>query len=133
MLRRLRAATAALVLPPLLAGGARRSATAPHGGSSGPVFAVVGAREVWLLNRGERPVYSLVLDRELLAAVDWVPCVDAVRCPPLAPGARLALPIGGEQPLSLRRGHEAAVFWWYAVPGERGLEPGPVQSFKIQL
>ena len=135
MLRRLRAAaSAALFLPPLIVGacgGNGGFATGPRGEQDGPLIALVGRGELWLLNRGDRPVFTFVYDEESLVLVDWVACADAVRCPPLQPGAQRAVKFGGEG--GLRAGHPAVVNWWYAVPGPSGPEPGPIRSFVVQL
>lgn len=130
MIRRLRsAATAALFLPPLLV-GACRSATEPAPERSGPLFAVVGRDELWLLNRGDRPVYTFVIDAERLALVNWAPCVAAPDCRPIQPGAQQSFPFEREY---LRAGHQATVHWWYAVPGPEGPRPGTIHSFVVQL
>jgi hypothetical protein len=135
MLRRLRAAaSAALFLPPLVAGACGEgsaSPTAPRRASDGVVMAVVGRDELWLLNRGSQTVYTFVVDQESLALIDWAPCVDA-RCSPIQPGAQRAVPIGGGS--GLGRGRKVVVNWWYAVPGPAdGLVPGEIHSLVVQL
>lgn len=129
MIRRLRAVTAALFLPPLLV-GACRNATEPAVEGAGPLFAVVGPDELWLLNRGDRRVYTFVYDAERLALVNWAPCVAAPECPSIAPGAQRSFPYEGEL---LRAGHRATVHWWYAVPGPNGPRPGTIHSFSVAL
>ena len=133
MIRRLRAAaTAALFLPPLVVGACGGSPTGPRSERDGPLLAIVGRDELWLLNRGDTPVFTFVMDQESLALADWAPCADAVRCPPIQPGAQRAVKFGSEG--GLRAGHRAVVNWWLAVPGPSGAAvPGPIHSFVVQL
>jgi len=136
MLRRLRAAaSAALVLPLVIAACGDGSSgiwpSAPRREGDGPVIALVGRDELWLVNQGKQTVYTFVVDQESLALLDWAACVDA-RCSPIQPGAQRAVPIGGDS--GLPRGHKAVVNWWYAVPGPAdGLVPGEIHSYVVQL
>lgn len=132
MLRRLRAAaSAALFLPPLVVGACDGSATGPRSERDGPLLALAGRGELWLLNRGDQPVFTFVLDQEALALANWAPCADAARCPPLQPGTQRAVKFGTEG--GIRAGHRAVVSWWYAVPGPEGAQAGEIHSFVVQL
>ena len=132
MIRRLRtAASAALFLPPLLVGACGEESTGPRSERDGPLLAIAGKGELWLLNRGDEPVFTFVFDQDALAMANWAPCTDAARCPPLQPGAQRAVKFGSEG--GIRAGHAAVVNWWYALPGPEGAVAGPIHSFVVRL
>jgi hypothetical protein len=68
-----------------------------------------------LTNAGAEPVFTFVVGRETAALIDWIPCVDAARCPPIAPGATRREP-RPTRPGGAPEG-EALVYWWRAAPG----------------
>jgi hypothetical protein len=120
------------VLPPTLAGpSAGRSAVAGAAARGGALIAVVGRDDLWLLNRGDRAVYSHVEDRARLALADWYPCTDPARCPPIAPGAERAIRIGGSS--GLAHGRDAVVYWWHAVATTEGTRAGAIRSLVVSL
>jgi hypothetical protein len=133
MIRRLRAAArTALFLPPLIVGACSGDATGPRSERDGPLLAIVGRDELWLLNRGDEPVFTFVYEYDPRFVVDWVACADDARCPPLQPGAQHAVKFGRES--GLRAGRRAVVSWWRAVPGPSDAPvPGPIRSFLVQL
>jgi len=67
-----------------------------------------------LTNHTDRPVFTFVIGRVTAMLADWVPCADAERCPPIAPGATREVPAPQRTP-SGEKEKEAIVYWWYAV------------------
>lgn len=84
----------------------------------GGVEALARRGKIQITNRTERPVFTFVVGRETSALIDWMPCVDSVRCPPLEVGATRTVPypvkIGGAPE------KEALIYWWHAVPAAGG-------------
>lgn len=113
---------------------------AAAGCSSGPAAPVDGggldiavARPyLSLTNRTAAPAFTFVVGRSAAASINWAPCVDADRCPPIAPGAtrRDPYPLG----LDGARDREAIVHWWHAVPGPGGApQPDSIRAVVVGL
>lgn len=111
---------------------------APTGTSvtTGPAR-VVGQHEgdgvLVLTNRTDAPVFTQVLGSRTAPLALWGACVDAARCPTIAPGAsrtvtvRLTAPDGGRET-------EALVYWWHAVRGPDGtLRPDSIRTEVVGL
>lgn len=106
----------------------------------GPLFNEDGFRveravpaSLVLINNSQQRVYYFVADRDALALIDWVPCIDPQQCVGIDPGdqARVAYPaIAGYQPGS----GSAVVYWWLLVPnGSGGHRPDRIRSVDVEL
>ena len=78
------------------------------------------------------PVYTFIVDRDLLALIDWVPCTNPETCTRLTPGEH-TIPyseISGYNENS----REVAVYHWrlIAKPGG-GFEPDSVRQLIVAL
>ena len=112
------------------AAGGCRSALDPV--SDGTLRVAVAADSVRVRNLGDRPVFTLLVGDETAPLITWYPCVDAARCPPIAPGATRAEPrpttVGGRP----ERG--ATVYWWRAVLVAGGpARPDSVRVLHVRL
>ena len=88
----------------------------PACGSSTAPSDVIPLRDeyaVVIRNRTNAPMFTFVVGRQAAALVDWFPCVDAVRCPPIMPGRAATRTVNGT--LERIREREALVYWWHAV------------------
>ena len=75
-------------------------------------------QEVVVSNNSASPVFEMVIGRNAETRVDWLPCVDAVACPPIKPGESRVHPYGK---LLLDPGEkEVVVHLWRAVPDASG-------------
>lgn len=101
------------------------SPAAPTG--TGGVETLARNGQIEITNRTRAPIFTFVVGREGLALADWVPCVDAAKCQPLAPGAQRSAPY----PIGER---EALVNWWHAVMGLDGrLRPDRIHVAIVPL
>jgi hypothetical protein len=76
-----------------------------------------------LTNISSAPVYYFVVDRDLLALLDWAVCDNPATCPNVTPNAMRRVPfdsIGGYSATT----REVVVYHWHLVPGNRA--PGYV-------
>lgn len=106
----------AIVALTFISVGGCGSGTAPV--YRGGVEAIARDQKIDVMNRTERPVFTFVVGRDLAALINWAPCVDAVRCPPIPPGS-----IRSEAYPQVRSGvaeREAIVYWWHAIRGADG-------------
>jgi hypothetical protein len=89
-------------------------------------------QQVVVANNSATAIFTIVIGRNAQARVDWIPCVDAVRCPPIAPGQSQMRPYGS---VTLDPGEkEIVVHWWHAVPdGSGGTRAGDFQSLIVPL
>ena len=97
---------------------------------AGPLVAEVRADALRLTNRGDRTIYTFVVDQESLPLIYWAPCADPVRCAGIAPGASRDLAYGTTAP---ERGRVAVVNWWYSRLTEAGYEPDSLTTFTLHL
>ena len=75
--------------------------------------------QVVVSNRSATAVFTMVIGRNAEARVDWIPCVDASRCPPIQPGESRAHPYAS---LILDAGEkEIVVHWWHGVTDGSGV------------
>jgi hypothetical protein len=98
----------------------------------GSVMAVSQNAHVQLTNHTVRPVFATVFGRNAVASINWAPCVDASRCPPIAPGdtRELLYPV----PLLGEGEREAVVYWWHAARGSDGaLRPDSIRAIIVHL
>jgi hypothetical protein len=105
--------------------------------TSGPlrIMPVPSAATLVLANQGTEPVFTFIVGRTASAAIDWAPCWDAERCPPILPGAQLTVPYaalsGGA---SSTPETEAIVYWWYEPPaGTTQLSAEDIHSAVVRL
>jgi len=106
------------------------SSTAPT--RIGSLTAAARNQQIELVNRTPLPVFTMVLGRSAAALIDWMPCVDPVQCPPIAPGARRNVPY--PEGLYGVVEHEALVYWWHATPGSNGvMRPDSIRVEIVQL
>ena len=123
-------AVAAVFGTALLAAACSSSFTAP--GRPGEVAATADSRVLRLTNRTARPAFTFVIGREIAATVLWAPCVDAARCPPIAPSATRDLPY--RDGLIADDEREALVHWWHADAGADGtLRPDSIRTIVVPL
>ena len=66
-----------------------------------------------LANRGDRPVYYQVFEKEVLPLVYWVQCTRP-ECPNVAPGQEVRIPFSAISGFE-KDGDVAAVYWWHLV------------------
>ena len=86
-----------------------------------------------LANESSATVYVVVIERNSLAVVDWIPCIDPVMCPGIQPGAdsiirydRITGYDSGED--------EAVVYWWHLVPRSGGgYQPDEIRQVIVEL
>ena len=86
-----------------------------------------------LSNEGSSPVYIMVVERNSLAVVDWVPCVNPLTCPGIRPGrdsimlySRITGYEAGED--------EAIVYWWHLLPkAGGGFEVDEIRQVPVEL
>jgi len=96
------------------------------------VRATADAEAVRVTNNTRRPVFTFVVSRNTLPLILWGPCADAVRCPPIAPGATRAEP--RSQMLLDPEDREVVVHWWHAVPGPDGVpRPDSIRTFVVAI
>src|SRR5687767_13666321 len=84
----------------------------------GGVEAVARLGQIEITNRTTSPVFTFVIGRESAALVDWIACVNAAVCPPLAPNDIKRVPY--PKKTDGRPEREALVYWWHAVLGSNG-------------
>ncbi len=101
------------------------------GGETGPFAVAVGERELRLMNRGDRPVYTFVAEREMLALLNWAACADPERCPGLKRNASATVPFSSGN--GLAPGRDAVVFWWHSRLTSAGYEPDSIRRFVVRL
>jgi hypothetical protein len=89
-------------------------------------------QQVVVANKSESAVFTMIIGRNAETRVDWLPCVDAGRCPPIRPGESRAHPYGS---LLLDAGEkEVVVHWWHAVTDGSGVAHATdIQSLIIPL
>jgi hypothetical protein len=105
-----------------------RVVTGPFG-AEGEVRATATSDAVRVVNEGPAPAFFVTFGREAVSRILWAPCVDAARCPPLAPGdvRTVPRPVEGDQ-----AEREAVVYWWRAVPGADGaLRPDSIRTIVV--
>lgn len=82
-------------------------------------------------NGALRPVFFTAFDARDVAAINWAACVDAERCPPLAPGETRSGPYEEMIGLYDAETTSAIVYWWHAVRGPDGaLKPDSIRDRK---
>lgn len=91
-------------------------------GSWNTVVATAKYGRIRITNRTAKPVYTATFGRELMTRIDWVPCVDPVRCPPIPPGDTREVPYPGDAVPAGEK--EAVVYWWHTRTGPAD-EPVP--------
>lgn len=82
-------------------------------------------------NGRDAPIYYFAIDRELAAAVHWVPCTSPTTCPNIEPGAREVVryaDIAGQA-----RSGEIVVFWWHLVQRDGGWTHDQMHSLLVRL
>ena len=100
-------------------------------GPTGPLAVKVSRTQLSLVNRGDRPVYTFVIERETRMLADWAACADPAHCPSLAPGATQVIPF--TEGNRLAPGREALVNWWYSVSTPDGYRPDSIRTFVVRL
>lgn len=97
----------------------------------GGVYAVSRDGNLEVRNRTDAPVFTFIVGRETANLIDWFPCVDAARCPPIPPGEsrRQANP----RKIDGSREKEAVVSWWHVVATPNGLHPDSIRSAVVPL
>jgi hypothetical protein len=76
-------------------------------------------QQVVVSNNSASAVFSMVIGRNAETRVDWYPCIDTVRCPPIQPGESKVHPYGN---LMLDPGEtEVVVRLWRAVTDVSGV------------
>jgi hypothetical protein len=76
-------------------------------------------QQVVVSNNSASAVFAMVIGRNAETRVDWYPCVDTVRCPPIQPGESRVHPYGN---LMLDPGEtEVVVHLWRAVTDASGV------------
>jgi hypothetical protein len=89
-------------------------------------------QQVVVTNKSASPVFAFVIGREIEARTDWIPCVDAVRCPPIEPGSSRAYPYDTIMRETWER--EVVVRWWHAAPDGSGVvKPTDFGSLVVPL
>lgn len=113
-----------------LTGCSNSSPTAPW--RTGTVAAVASQGRILITNGTKQPVFTMAVGRQSLALINWAPCVDPVRCPPIEPGGTREVPYpgGGIGPEE----REAVVYWWHARqdPGD-GVSPDAIRTIIVDL
>lgn len=97
----------------------------------GGVDAVSRDGNLEVTNRTDAPVFTFIIGRETSALADWVPCVDAARCPPIPPGESRRQ--ANSRKIDGSREKEAVVSWWHAVATPNGLHPDSIRSAVVPL
>ena len=89
-------------------------------------------RQVVVTNNSAGPVFVFLIGRDMEARTDWIPCVDAVRCPPIEPGSSRAYPY--ESIMRETWDKEVRVSWWHAAPdGSGGVKPTDGGSLLVPI
>jgi hypothetical protein len=87
-------------------------------------------QQLLLENTGDEPIYTFALDMEMLALVDWVPCVGE-SCGRIMPGATRMFTY---EQLESAPGRLVRIYYWRELPGVGPLpRPGPVISRELRL
>lgn len=104
--------------------------TAPA--DSGAVEIAVQDGQLALVNHTTAPTFIQVESQRTAASVDWVPCVDALHCSPLAAGATRLVPVPSNPDGSPAQA--VIVNWWHVVDWPvDALRPDSVRSVVIPL
>lgn len=85
-----------------------------------------------LQNTSARPIYYLVMERDLAALANWAPCTDPAACPRVDPDGKVRVDysqITGYEPGA----QEAIVFWWHLVERDGRWAVDHVRSVVVQL
>jgi hypothetical protein len=83
------------------------------------VWASARNQQVVVSNNSASAVFSMVIGRNAETRVDWYPCIDTVRCPPIQPGESQVHPYGN---LLLDPGEtEVVIRLWRAVTDVSGV------------
>jgi hypothetical protein len=124
-----RAVGVAALVAALALAGACRGTTAPDRVEA--VHAVAGRVDVQVTNQSSRTVFYFLAGRVALSHADWIPCVDATRCPTLRPGAVVRLP--RPEPWQGMAEREAVLYWWtVTAPGDAPQVTG-LRSLVVRL
>ena len=76
-------------------------------------------QRVVVANRSGTAVFTMIIGRNAETRVDWMPCVDAARCPPIQPGESQVHPYAS---LVLDTGEkEVIVHWWHTATDGSGV------------
>ena len=97
----------------------------------GGVDAISRHGSLEVTNRTDAPVFTMIVGRETATLIDWIPCVDAARCPPIPPGESRRQANPRTMNRSLEK--EAIVSWWHAVATPNGLSPDSIRSAVVPL
>jgi hypothetical protein len=126
-----RTASAAWLAPVVVACTSSPTApTAPTPG--GTVVATARAPRIAITNGTGAPVFTFTVGARAATLINWAPCVDAVPCAPVAPGAttETAYPAASQGTAE----QAAVVYWWHAVRGNDGvLRPDSVRAIPVGL
>jgi hypothetical protein len=76
-------------------------------------------QQVVVTNKSASAVFVFIIGRDMEARTDWIPCVDAVRCPPIEAGSSRAYPFDTIMRETWDR--EVRVSWWHAAPDASGV------------
>lgn len=87
-----------------------------------------------LTNRSDATVHFFAAERNTLAVLDWIPCVDPAACQGIPPAAILRLPYAGITGYS-PGAEEVVVYHWRLVPGTtpRTWRPDSIRSVTVTL
>ena len=112
----------------LLAACAGSTAPSDFGG----LTAIARYGRVHLENHTASPVFTFVVGSEMAARINWAPCADAQRCPPIEPGHDHDVPYPESFDGVVE--HEAIVYWWHAIRGADGaLRPDSIRAGRVRL
>ena len=109
------------LLVPLLAALACSSATQP----AGPVAAAATVTGILVSNGTTQPIFYLAAEQGTLALLDYVQCIDATRCPTIAPGEAKELPWAQVIGYAPDR-HTYLLLWWQAPNVNANAQGGTV-------
>ena len=127
-----RAATLGVALGAALGAGAAGCGDATGVARDGSVRVRATRDSVRVENRSREPVFSVTVGAEAAALIDWYPCVDAARCPPIpAGGVRTA----ARPAIRGRPEAEAIVYWWRIDSRSAAdlLRPDSVRAVRVRF
>lgn len=129
---RSRTARAATTVCTTLVAAACTSSPTDPAHSAGTVTAVARAPRIAITNGTDEPVFTFTIGENAVAVSNWYWCVDAVRCPPIAPRAtaEAAYPTA----YNGKPEQTAIVYWYHAVRGSDGtLQPDVIRAIRVGL
>jgi hypothetical protein len=86
-----------------------------------------------LMNRSRAPIFFFAIDQDMAALANWAPCTNPGTCPPVLPGAQMAVPQERIAGFGFDGRQNVLVYWWYLVPRNGELTPDTIRVVGVQM